>query len=176
MYADPNDNNNDKREDDWCGWHNDHSSLTGLMLGMYFNEYGDIVDITNKNSKNGLYITTRQNIKYHLRFNENEKNTYIAFQIGETSQILSGGSLKATPHSVKGAKLERYKNLSRASFALFMQPNHTHHMRAPGNIDLDDVQFDRFLPPSVPPLAKRWKNETGDTFGKFSERTISGYY
>lgn len=24
---------NDKREDDWCGWHNDHSALTGLALG-----------------------------------------------------------------------------------------------------------------------------------------------
>ena len=67
-------------------------------------------------------------------------------------------------------------DLSRASMAVFMQPTHTHHMRAPGGISLEQVQFDRFLPNNVPPLKGRWKNETNDDFGKFTERTLNGYY
>lgn len=27
----------------WCGWHNDHGSLTGLLPAMFFNQSGDIV-------------------------------------------------------------------------------------------------------------------------------------
>jgi isopenicillin N synthase-like dioxygenase len=44
----------------------------------------------------------------------------LAFQIGEASQIASGGFLVATPHLVRGSS---YPNLSRNTFAVFMQPN-----------------------------------------------------
>jgi len=53
----------------------------------------------------------------------------IAFQIGETSQILSGGLLKATPHTVISNKLG--KGISRNTFALFMNPNFDQILRTP---------------------------------------------
>ena len=28
-------------EDDWCGWHNDHGSLTALTSALYTNEHGE---------------------------------------------------------------------------------------------------------------------------------------
>ena len=164
-----------ERVDSWCGWHNDHSALTGLALGMFFNdESGEIIDDLEDESA-GLYVKTRQGVDYHLQLNERESSQYLAFQIGETSQILSGGSLYATPHAVRGPSAE-YAHVSRASFAVFMQPDHTHHMSAPTGKSLDEIQFDRHLPPAVPTLASRWSNQTGDTFGDFTARTLSVYY
>eukprot|EP00483_Globobulimina_turgida_P002337 UN02339 len=92
----------------WCGWHNDHAALTGLILATYFDENGnviqDIANYENSNDENiekgGLYIKTRENITYNVELTEEESSKYLAFQIGETSQILSGGSLIATPHAV----------------------------------------------------------------------------
>lgn len=28
-------------QDDWCGWHNDHGSLTALTSAMYIDEHGN---------------------------------------------------------------------------------------------------------------------------------------
>ena len=41
----------------WCGWHNDHGSLTGLCSAMYFNEKGE--EIPNPDPNSGLYIRSR---------------------------------------------------------------------------------------------------------------------
>ena len=32
----------------WCGWHNDHGSLTGLVSAMYINEQGEVVQNTDE--------------------------------------------------------------------------------------------------------------------------------
>jgi hypothetical protein len=39
---------------DWCGWHNDHGSLTGLVPAMYIDQNGK--EIPNPDPKAGLYI------------------------------------------------------------------------------------------------------------------------
>lgn len=41
----------------WCGWHNDHGSLTGLCSAMYFNEKNE--EIPNPDPNSGLYIRSR---------------------------------------------------------------------------------------------------------------------
>ena len=33
--------NRGNSEDDWCGWHNDHGSLTALTSAMFTNEKGE---------------------------------------------------------------------------------------------------------------------------------------
>eukprot|EP01084_Bolivina_argentea_P117079 207957_1 len=185
-------NNNENRIDNWCGWHNDHSALTGLILGMYFDKNGNIIeDIGNYASDNengngngngmsgGLYIKTRENITYHIELNEYDSDKYLAFQIGETSQIMSGGSLIATPHAVMAYRNnEKYFDVSRASFAVFHQPHYDFSMIAPyhDGITLNEIQFDRFLPDSVPLLSSRWWNASDDTFGEFTKRTFQTYY
>jgi hypothetical protein len=47
-------------EDDyssWCGWHNDHGSLTGLTSAMYINPEGK--EVPNPDPTSGLYIRAR---------------------------------------------------------------------------------------------------------------------
>ena len=33
----------------WCGWHNDHGSLTGLVQPLYTNEYGEPIENPDPN-------------------------------------------------------------------------------------------------------------------------------
>jgi len=99
-FATENESNDDSAEietDDtefsnWCGWHNDHGSLTGLLPALYLNSDGEIVDCPD--SKAGLYIKNRSGKLVHAKIPENA----IAFQVGETMQIHTGGLLQATPH------------------------------------------------------------------------------
>lgn len=82
----------DSQFSSWCGWHNDHGSLTGLLPAMYLDSHGNIVDCPD--AKAGLYIKSRTGQLVHAKIPENA----IAFQVGETAQVHSGGFLQATPH------------------------------------------------------------------------------
>ncbi|CAL5360621.1 unnamed protein product [Camellia sinensis] len=98
----------------WCGWHTDHGSLTGLTRGMFMR---DAVELPCPDSAAGLYIKTRND--QIVVFGEDE----IAYQIGETTEILSRGHLCATPHCVRAPKGEEASGIERSTFALFMQPD-----------------------------------------------------
>ena len=84
-------NNNDTDFSDWCGWHNDHGSLTGLFPALYM-ENGQIIDCPD--SRSGLYIKSRSGELVHAKLPPNS----LAFQCGETMQVHTGGLLQATPH------------------------------------------------------------------------------
>ena len=113
----------------------------------------------------------------------------VAVQAGEAAQVFSGGAIVATPHCVRGVgcggakKSKKSKGssagnsgVSRATFALFMQPRWDaplepcHQTAAAGGGSL------------LPPFAHspesvgvaRWR--PGDTFGDFTERTFDAYY
>ena len=95
-----------------------------------------------------------------------------AFQIGETSQIQSGGLLQATPHAVKSAT--HMAGVTRESFAVFMEPDFDAPLAIPAGRTLDQCQASNVvLPPSVRPLRTRWK--PGQTFGDFHVATISAF-
>ncbi len=102
----------------WCGWHNDHCSMTGLVPAMYMNAKGE--EVTCPDPDAGLYIKSRKGELIHV----NVPPDALAFQIGETAQIHTGGVLQATPHAVRGCcpKNAACKGISRESFAVFMQP------------------------------------------------------
>ncbi|XP_058111616.1 uncharacterized protein LOC131254917 isoform X3 [Magnolia sinica] len=100
----------------WCGWHTDFGSLTGLTHGMFTR---DGVEIACHDSAAGLYIRTRTDQIVKVIFGEDE----IAYQIGETSEILSRGRLCATPHCVQAPKGEKALGVERSTFVLFMQPD-----------------------------------------------------
>ncbi|GJM89697.1 hypothetical protein PR202_ga05909 [Eleusine coracana subsp. coracana] len=77
----------------------------GLMLAHHCDLYGLTCGLFTKNSLEipcpdtaaGLYIQTRDNRVVKAVFEEDE----LAYQIGETTEILSGGHLCATPHCVQ---------------------------------------------------------------------------
>jgi isopenicillin N synthase-like dioxygenase len=70
----------------------------------------------------------------------------LAFQTGEALEIATGGKLAATPHCVRVGASPGAENISRETFALFMQPN-----------------TDQLIAPST-------------TFGQFSKRIFDEHY
>lgn len=138
----------------WCGWHNDHGSLTGLTCGM-FKRNG--VEIPCPDISAGLYIKTRNDQIVKVVFGEDE----LAYQIGETTEILSRGRLCSTPHCVQAPKGEKAFGVERSTFALFMQPDWDELLRFPGEIH----HHQELIPP-----------DGTLTFGEYSEMLLNKYY
>lgn len=161
--------------DSWCGWHNDHGSLTALAPGLFLDPQGNPVDNPDPDYA-GLYIQARNGEIYHVAL----PSTACGFQIGETSQIQSGGVLQATPHAVQPPRSsdepsnEVTLGVTRESFAVFLEPDFDDSLAIPDGKSVQDCQAaDTKLPPSVVPLAKRWK--AGQTFGDFHFATVSQF-
>ncbi|XP_057545600.1 uncharacterized protein LOC130824563 isoform X2 [Amaranthus tricolor] len=123
----------------WCGWHTDHGSLTGfssirtitskklsrgLTCGMFLK---DSVQVACPDKAAGLYVKNRNDEVIKVVFGEDE----IAYQIGETTEILSEGYLHATPHCVRAPRGTGVSGLERSTFALFMQPDWSEKLKFP---------------------------------------------
>ena len=74
-------NNKEKEEEDWCGWHTDHGSLTGLTSAMYMK--GDKA-VPNPDPQAGLYIRARQDGEVTQAPIPADQ---IAYQMGEAMQV-----------------------------------------------------------------------------------------
>lgn len=87
----------------WCGWHNDHGSLTGLTPAMYLDEEGKELEASQLQQASfagsGLFVLSRVGDLVQV---VGVPADHLLFQIGETAEIHSGGVLQATPHAVKG--------------------------------------------------------------------------
>ncbi|KLO19979.1 Clavaminate synthase-like protein [Schizopora paradoxa] len=135
----------DEPVDSWCGFHLDHSLLTGLCSALYLKttEDGDPIIVPSPSPEAGLYIRSRGG--------ELTKATIpadcLAFQTGEALELATGGKLRATPHCVRaGVVSKEALNVSRETFALFMQPD-----------------VDQMVGPN-------------ETFGQFSKRIFDTHY
>mmetsp|Transcript_20348 Transcript_20348/g.56608 ORF Transcript_20348/g.56608 Transcript_20348/m.56608 type:complete len:142 (-) Transcript_20348:97-522(-) len=109
----------------------------------------------------GLYVVDRKNQVRQVRL----PSDCMGIQIGECTQILTGGAVIATPHCVKGAP-----TVARTSLACFIDTPPTYLLEGPAvsNDHLDSSSS------RVPPLSKRWKD--GMSFGEFLEKTFKMYY
>ncbi|KAJ0031017.1 hypothetical protein Pint_13122 [Pistacia integerrima] len=140
----------------WCGWHTDHGSLTGLTCGMFTRD-GIVVPCPDNAA--GLYIRTRTDQIVKVVYGEDE----IAYQIGETTEILSRGFLCATPHCVRAPNGRDASGVDRSTFALFMQPDWDEKLNFP-----EEVHIHKEVIPS---------NSNGSlTFGEYSEKLLDKYY
>lgn len=157
-------NNND--DENWCDWHNDHGSLTGLASAVYIDEQGNEATGLNLN-KTGLYIQARNGEVTRVTFGKED----LAFQIGETLQIHSGGLLHATPHAVKVMD-DIPDNIARVTFALFMEPNMDVPLITPKESRVEEIVTSEIY--KVPKLQQRFK--PGMTFGQFNDATYNYYY
>jgi len=112
-----------------CGYHLDHSMLTGLCSAMYLSPAGSgpPTIVTSPSPVSGLYIKTRGGKLVKAAYPSN----CLAFQTGEALQIATGGKLMATPHYVRVDAGRSPRPVSRETFALFMQPN-TDQIIGPG--------------------------------------------
>jgi len=150
-----------RTRESWCGWHNDHGSLTGLTPAMYLVRDKDnpkkFKSIPNPDTDSGLYVRTRDGNEFKVKM----PSDCMAFQIGETSQIYSGGVLRATPHAVQAIAYPTSIGVVRDSFAVFMQPNFDKLICVPKG-DAKASAVERF--------------REGMNFGDFSKVTLDAYY
>ncbi len=151
--------------ENWCEWHNDHGSLTGLASASYVDFEGNESSV--KLSQTGLYIQNRNGDVIRTTYGKND----IAFQVGETLQIHSGGLLQATPHAVKVMD-DIPDDIGRVTFALFMEPNKDFDLKIPKGADIADVKTSEIY--KVPKLQDRYKE--GMTFGDFCDATFNTFY
>lgn len=149
----------------WCGWHNDHGALTGLVQAMFTDMEGKA--IANPDAQAGLYVKNRKGeiVKANIPAG------HLVYQIGESSQILSGGALQATPHAVRGPQVT---GVNRETLAVFMQPLPQEAMSVPEGVDPEAAARTENLPKGVPPLSTRWDNSMD--FDQFSQATLKAYY
>ncbi|KAK4781247.1 hypothetical protein SAY87_017353 [Trapa incisa] len=147
-------NGKDESMSSWCGWHTDHGSLTGLTCAMFIKNG---FEVSCPDSAAGLYIRTRNGDIVRVIYGKEE----IAYQIGETTEILSQGYLCATPHCVRAPKGESTFGIERSTFALFMQPDWDEKLNFP-----EEVHIHRELIASNHAL----------TFGEYSELLLDKYY
>lgn len=152
----------------WCGWHNDHGSLTGLVSAMYIDD--NFNNVVNVDPTAGLFAKSRASelVKVNIPCD------HIAYQIGETAQIHSGGIVQATPHAVRGSNIP-YVN--RETYAVFMEPMWDEPMKVPDTLNIENAQSNlaaENLPKGVPSLVSRWNNQMN--FGDFTTETLKKYY
>ncbi|MBA0810309.1 hypothetical protein Gohar_002313 [Gossypium harknessii] len=165
----------------WCGWHTDHGSLTGLTCAMF--KRND-VEISCPDSAAGLYIRTRSGEIVKATFGENE----IAYQIGETTEILSQGYLCATPHCVRAPKGKEASGVDRSTFALFMQPDWYVNRRWDEKLNFlfncrdeklkfsEDVYIHKEVFNAEVLLFQLIPSNDSLTFGEYSEMLLDKYY
>lgn len=119
----------------------------------------------------GLYIRARTGERVRVSLPDD----HCAFQIGETSQILSGGVLRATPHAVLCGLSSH--GVTRESFAVFLEPEFDHALHVPRGFAVEDchgvVGDDDDAGLGLQPLSARWK--PGQTFGDFHLATVSSF-
>ncbi|KIK99771.1 hypothetical protein PAXRUDRAFT_30291 [Paxillus rubicundulus Ve08.2h10] len=108
----------DEPIDSWCGFHLDNSLLTGLCSAMYIRDADKGPTIVSSPSPtSGLYIRTRGGDLTKVSIPAD----CLAFQTGESLELVTGKKLRATPHCVRvGGGDEK---ISRETFAVFMQPD-----------------------------------------------------
>lgn len=168
LYYFPLDSTDTPQKDSWIGWHNDSGFLTALAGDLYINhETGDIVDCPDHSA--GLYVATRDGRQLHVSIPED----CLAVQMGECTQIVTGGAVSATPHCVRGAA--KQPKIARCSMPCFVDTPPIFQLNIPKGSSREAV-LDAAVPyAKVPPLAERWTGN-GMAFGDFLTQTFSLYY
>ena len=167
LYYYPTDNA--QSEDSWIGWHNDSGFLTALAGDWYVNDTtGDKLD-QSPDPQAGLYVTTRSGQVHKVKVPPG----CMAVQLGEGTQIVSGGAVQATPHCVKGAASS---TTARISLACFVDPKPNFELKPM----VEGCTREQVLQASVdtdkvPPLGPRWESNE-QTFGAFLQKTFALYY
>lgn len=159
----------DIQADSWIGWHNDSGFLTCLAGDMYVNdETGEEIECPDPAA--GLYVTDRSgnDIKVDIPAD------CLAIQLGECVQILSGGTVKATPHCVRGAVPPPGSNVkvARVSHPVFVDTKPTFVLNS---LNKRDQVLESAVSNKVPPLGERWLSDS-QSFGEFLGKSFEKYY
>ncbi|KAE9462787.1 hypothetical protein C3L33_05308, partial [Rhododendron williamsianum] len=110
----------------------------------------------------------------------------IAYQIGETTEILSRGHLCATPHCVRAPKGKDVSGVDRSTFALFMQPDCSRFDLVNDEVSSAGFIFtfyslnfrdEKLNFPEVVHIHQELISAHGSlTFGEYTEKLLDKYY
>jgi isopenicillin N synthase-like dioxygenase len=119
-------------DDDWCATHVDLGCLTGLTSAMFVDEAANppssadskttLPELpTSPDPESGLYIRSRAGDVVKV----NIPKDCLAFQTGQTLELITRGKFRAVPHFVKGARttVGSGQKIARNTLAVFTQPN-----------------------------------------------------
>ena len=97
----------------------------------------------------------------------------------DSLQIMTGGLLVATPHSVRPSRSKAGNPIGRGTFPVFIDTPAEFPLYPPEGVSRTQV-FDKTIDSRVPPLSERWTKDgvsfvefLGDTFTKYYEWTKS---
>ena len=168
LYYFPLPDTTEPTEDSWIGWHNDSGFLTALAGDLYVNhDTGEIMS-ESPDPNAGLYVVDRQDRVVHVSIPDD----CMAVQMGECVQILTGGTVVATPHCVRGAQ---NSSAARISLPCFIDTPPTFPLYMPKGCTAEEVLSAGVGSCRVPPLSARWTQD-GMVFGDFLQKTFSLYY
>lgn len=177
----------------WQQWHYDYGIFTVLTAPWFISSIPmeDCTCISNSqpcfSPDEHTYLLLFDATENKIRLVKSSPENFI-IQVGEAADILSGGRLCATLHSV-GKPIE-IEDLSRETFAVFLQPAWSRTLSYPEHLNARTSQA--ALPSSketcssksqqliqeilrkVPPLSSRLRD--GMTFAEFSRETTKQYY
>jgi isopenicillin N synthase-like dioxygenase len=166
------------KQDSWIGWHNDSGFLTALGGDFYLDDHtGSIIDCPDEAA--GLYVMNRMNQVQRVVIPPD----CMAVQMGECTQIVTGGAVVATPHCVRGvgpaaanaANDSVNARTARISLPCFIDTPPAFFLTMPTGCTRKQVLDAAVVNDKVPPLGKRWTTD-GMPFGTFLQDTFSMYY
>ncbi|KAL7553836.1 hypothetical protein ACHAWF_017974 [Thalassiosira exigua] len=176
LYYYPMGDNENAKEDNWIGWHNDSGFLTSLAGDLYVDDVsGQPLAPQEVDPEAGLYVTDRSGQSIHVIIPPD----CLAIQIGECVQILTGGVVAATPHCVRGPRPgwnpKSSAKVARISHPCFIDSAPTFPLTMPDGCSREDVAQAGSGAGKVPPMEERWV-EDGMTFGDFLQKSFEKYY
>jgi isopenicillin N synthase-like dioxygenase len=116
-----------------------------------------------EDNETGLFIRRRDKTEVKVKIPTDS----LVFQIGEASQIISCGTLQATPHAVLNSG--KLGNISRQTMAVFMEPGPDFKL-TPFGKDPEQIYIEH---DDVPSIRGRWV--PGCTFADFHNNTLKQY-
>ena len=150
---------------------NDSGFLTALAGDFYVHHDSrgsQLLDSCPEDPQAGLYVADRTDDIHRVEIPPD----CMAIQMGECTQILSGGVVCATPHWVRAAQTP---NIARISLAAFVDTPPQFPLTTPPGQSKESVCHSNQQSKRVPPLEQRW-TENGMTFGDFLTKTFEMYY
>jgi isopenicillin N synthase-like dioxygenase len=137
---------------------------------------------TSRRQQGGLHIKSRTGQVHRVSIPEAHLHTSLAFQVGETTQIMTGGILQATPHAVQRGTSNHDQDdaadpMTREAMAVFMQPEYPFPLLMPRGIEYEAIQSleaQQQLPHTIRTLQSRFTHD-GMTFGQFSKTTFAAF-
>lgn len=125
--------------------------------------------VTNSDPTAGLYVINRHDQVLRVLL----PHDCCAIQLGECTQIVTGGAVTATPHCVRAGQ-NANDGVARVSLAVFVDVPPCTLLAVPEKATREQVLAASLPSNKVPPLDGRWVDDM--TFGTFLQKTFEHYY